>query len=152
KHIAAVYYLLGEEFDRDPFLIFKLRGMSKEKLLELLIGSTREQDLAAPEDSEDDSSAVDQGKSARGKRKKKRVAAKVKVPPLPVDAQQFWKTPLLMTHDFAGSVHIPTSDAALPKSLGNLPFWRSTQPFAATLDQIYRRASESAVNILSIEE
>src|SRR5262249_52716413 len=25
KHIAAVYYLLGEEFDRDPFLIFKLR-------------------------------------------------------------------------------------------------------------------------------
>ena len=29
KHIAAVYYLLGEEFDRDPFLIFKLRGMSR---------------------------------------------------------------------------------------------------------------------------
>ena len=26
KHIAAVYYLIGEEFDRDPFLIFKLRG------------------------------------------------------------------------------------------------------------------------------
>ena len=25
KHIAAVYYLLGEEFDRDPFLIFKLQ-------------------------------------------------------------------------------------------------------------------------------
>jgi len=24
KHIAAVYYLLGEEFDRDPFLIFRL--------------------------------------------------------------------------------------------------------------------------------
>ena len=28
KHIAAVYYLLGEEFDRDPFLIFKMRGMT----------------------------------------------------------------------------------------------------------------------------
>lgn len=27
KHIAAVYYLLGEEFDRDPFLIFRLRGI-----------------------------------------------------------------------------------------------------------------------------
>jgi hypothetical protein len=24
KHIAAVYYLLGEEFDRDPFLLFRL--------------------------------------------------------------------------------------------------------------------------------
>src|SRR6266480_3513331 len=36
KHIAAVYYLLGEEFDRDPFLIFKLRGMTREDLLGLL--------------------------------------------------------------------------------------------------------------------
>ncbi|MDP2948270.1 MAG: SWIM zinc finger family protein, partial [Chloroflexota bacterium] len=26
KHVAAVYYLLAEEFDRDPFLIFRLRG------------------------------------------------------------------------------------------------------------------------------
>lgn len=30
KHTAAVYYLLGEEFDRDPFLIFKLRGMERD--------------------------------------------------------------------------------------------------------------------------
>jgi uncharacterized Zn finger protein len=31
-----VYYLLGEEFDRDPFLIFKLRGTSREAFLESL--------------------------------------------------------------------------------------------------------------------
>jgi uncharacterized Zn finger protein len=36
KHIAAVYYLLAEQFDDDPFLIFKLRGKSKEKLIEEL--------------------------------------------------------------------------------------------------------------------
>ena len=36
KHIAAVFYLLGEEFDRDPFLIFKMRGMSREEFLGLL--------------------------------------------------------------------------------------------------------------------
>ena len=36
KHIAAVYYLLGEEFDRNPFLIFKLRGMEREELVALL--------------------------------------------------------------------------------------------------------------------
>ncbi len=34
KHVAAVYYLLGEEFDRDPFLIFKLRGTDREGFLE----------------------------------------------------------------------------------------------------------------------
>jgi uncharacterized Zn finger protein len=34
KHIAAVYYLLGEEFDRDPFLIFRLRGIDLDTLIE----------------------------------------------------------------------------------------------------------------------
>jgi len=34
KHIAAVYYLLTEQFDADPFLIFKLRGKTKEELIE----------------------------------------------------------------------------------------------------------------------
>ena len=34
KHIAAVYYLLAERFDDDPFLIFKLRGLDKEGLME----------------------------------------------------------------------------------------------------------------------
>src|SRR5512134_2681079 len=38
KHIAAVYYLMGEEFDRDPFLIFKLRGVDRERLTALLGG------------------------------------------------------------------------------------------------------------------
>ncbi|WP_324718068.1 SWIM zinc finger family protein [Carboxydochorda subterranea] len=36
KHVAAVYYLLAEEFDRDPFLLFTLRGRTKEQLLEAL--------------------------------------------------------------------------------------------------------------------
>ena len=33
KHVAAVYLLLGEEFDRDPFQIFRMRGMNREELL-----------------------------------------------------------------------------------------------------------------------
>jgi uncharacterized Zn finger protein len=33
KHVAAVYYLLGEEFDRDPFLLFTLRGVAREELV-----------------------------------------------------------------------------------------------------------------------
>src|SRR5215210_1878935 len=33
KHIAAAYYLLGEEFDRDPFLIFTLRGLGRDALM-----------------------------------------------------------------------------------------------------------------------
>src|SRR3954449_1858510 len=36
KHVAAVYYLLGEEFDRDPFLLFRLRGLSRDELVRQL--------------------------------------------------------------------------------------------------------------------
>ncbi len=36
KHIAAVYYILAERFDADPFLIFAMRGKEKEELLEEL--------------------------------------------------------------------------------------------------------------------
>ena len=47
KHIAAVYYLLGEEFDRDPFLIFRMRGMTREAFLGLLGSSGISADAAA---------------------------------------------------------------------------------------------------------
>src|SRR5690348_4149148 len=33
KHIAAVYYLLAEEFDRNPFLLFELRGLERDEFL-----------------------------------------------------------------------------------------------------------------------
>lgn len=36
KHIAAVYYILAEQFDEDPFLIFKLRGRTKEQIIDTL--------------------------------------------------------------------------------------------------------------------
>ncbi len=36
KHIAAVYFIIAERFDEEPFLIFRLRGMEKEEVLSLL--------------------------------------------------------------------------------------------------------------------
>lgn len=33
KHVAAVYYILAERFDEDPFLIFAWRGRTKEELI-----------------------------------------------------------------------------------------------------------------------
>lgn len=36
KHVAAVYYILAEQFDEDPFLLFTWRGRSKEELIEKL--------------------------------------------------------------------------------------------------------------------
>ncbi|MDJ0575256.1 MAG: SWIM zinc finger family protein [Xenococcaceae cyanobacterium MO_234.B1] len=36
KHIAAVYYQLGDRFSEDPFVIFQLRGRTREQILEML--------------------------------------------------------------------------------------------------------------------
>ncbi|MBI4726276.1 SWIM zinc finger family protein [candidate division TA06 bacterium] len=36
KHLAAVYYVLGEMFDRDPFVLFALRGRDKGRIIEEL--------------------------------------------------------------------------------------------------------------------
>jgi uncharacterized Zn finger protein len=36
KHVAAVYYILAERFDEDPFLLFKLRGRAREEIIEAL--------------------------------------------------------------------------------------------------------------------
>ncbi len=36
KHIAAVYYILAERFDDDPFLIFRLRGRTKDEIISAL--------------------------------------------------------------------------------------------------------------------
>jgi len=36
KHVAAVHYVLGEALDRDPFLLFELRGCTKNEVLQAL--------------------------------------------------------------------------------------------------------------------
>jgi uncharacterized Zn finger protein len=41
KHIGAVYYLLGDRFGEDPFVLFQLRGRSKAQILEELRGRRR---------------------------------------------------------------------------------------------------------------
>jgi uncharacterized Zn finger protein len=36
KHVAAVYYLLGDRFSEDPFVLFQLRGRTKDQILDAL--------------------------------------------------------------------------------------------------------------------
>jgi len=36
KHIGAVYYLLGDRFSEDPFVLFQLRGRTKDQIIEAL--------------------------------------------------------------------------------------------------------------------
>lgn len=71
KHIAAVFYLMTEAFDADPFLLFKLRGMEREAFLELLQKAGTGQDQSAEEP-----------------------GPELEPEPLPFDMEAFWgKTP-----------------------------------------------------------
>jgi uncharacterized Zn finger protein len=119
KHIAAVYYLLGEEFDRDPFLLFKLRGMGREELLEKL--------------NQSGTTAIDPPQPA-----------KAPAEPLPSGASEFWSAAELPPELF-GEVQLPTVSAAWPKRLGNFPFWRGGERFLDALEPLYRQAAEQGV-------
>jgi uncharacterized Zn finger protein len=127
KHIAAVYYLLGEEFDRDPFLLFRLRGQDREGLVRQLgraehhpVESPNEVAPAAPDEAE----------------------------PLPADPAQFWAVARLPA-DFYGPVQLPPVAAAWPKRLGGFPFWRGEQPFLETLEPTYRPAAQRGLDAVA---
>jgi uncharacterized Zn finger protein len=47
KHIAGVYYLLARDLDRDPFVLFELRGLSRKALHAELVKSPLGNVLAA---------------------------------------------------------------------------------------------------------
>ena len=48
KHIAAVHYVLGERFEADPFVLFRLRGMPRETLLHEIRARRHVPEGAAP--------------------------------------------------------------------------------------------------------
>ncbi len=124
KHIAAVYYLLGEEFDRDPFLIFKLRGVTREEFTKML-GATG---------------------AAKAKVEAEEPAPALPPEPLQADAASFWiggKLP----DDFFGEVRLPPVSAALPKRLGAFPFWRSDERFLDAIEPIYENASPRGLDV-----
>jgi uncharacterized Zn finger protein len=125
KHIAAVYYLLGEEFDRDPFLIFKLRGRTREEL----VGG-----LEAPAVPE----TVTPGRVPRSES-------------LPTDPAAFWQGAAL-ADELRGVVEIPRVHAALAKRLGNFPFWRGNADLRDALERVYATASTTGLKAMLEEE
>ncbi len=126
KHIAAVYYLIGEEFNRDPFLIFKLRGLGREEWVKLL--------------------------SAAGGKTEKigdplwQAEAEETLSPEPLAIDGFWESRPL-AEDLLGEVRVPLMSAALPKRLGNFPFWRGEVHFLEALEPFYNEASTRGLEI-----
>ncbi|MFZ2497438.1 SWIM zinc finger family protein [Methanosarcina sp.] len=146
KHIAAVYYLIGEEFDRDPFLIFKLRGMDMDDFMSILgkssgletVGQVAEAGilLGMPEDEKENEKEVEE--------------APFSPEPLPLDPEAFWGISQEVSGGERGltlKANIPKVPAALPKRLGKFPFWRGEEDLLEVLEEIYRKASPAGMMI-----
>ena len=154
KHVAAVYYLLGEEFDRDPFLIFQLRGMERQELLAALGPAAIPKPPAPPPPPEWNG----EGELADGE-EGEWLDAPPPIPelqpppereipdePLPADAELFWSG-AVPTRDEQIEVRIPRTPGAVAARLGGFPFWRGVSNCEAEMARIYRNASIAGLDV-----
>ena len=134
KHVAAVYLLLGEEFDRDPFLIFKLRGADRDELL----------GLAGRDTGTDRPASNDVDRLIPGGRD----SAQLSSEPLPAHPGDFWgQEDSEADYDAPEPASVPAVAAALPKRLGRFPFWRGEHDFIAFLEQVYSQATPAGRDV-----
>lgn len=128
KHIAAVYYLLAERFDEDPFLIFKLRGRTKEQIIETL-RQKRVETLPA----ESTAPSVDEGESTAAENSLS----------LEEHLDTFWQAGEALA-TFTVNPTAPKIDKAILKRLGDAPFVVGGRNIAALLAKAYDVADAAA--------
>lgn len=127
KHIAAVYYVVAEAFDRNPFLIFHLRGLKKDELLEAL---RKESGIPAARIQTEDKEAVE----------------KEELQLLTSSPDLFWKPKKKIDYYF--SLKEPPLNASLLHRLGVPQFWMgSANDFYRIMENVYKAATESALKI-----
>lgn len=118
KHVAAVYYVLADAFDKDPFMVFHLRGRSREALIAMLRQQRAAEALAMPMMVE----ALDAGS---------------------LEPFRFWQA----GEELEG-VHVKIAPPQLPggtaKRLGRPPFWRSPADPITRLGEVYEAIASRA--------
>jgi uncharacterized Zn finger protein len=119
KHIAAVHYVLAEQLDQDPFLLFRLRGRDREKILKAL-------------------------RARRAAEASGRSGVHEKSPSLRNSIDRFWQAgDGLKT--FSVSVGPPPVSASLLKRLGVPPFWKAHPEIRGALGRLYAKVTERAM-------
>lgn len=146
KHIAAVYYLLGEEFDRDPFLIFKLRGVDMDDFMSILGKSSGPENRSLVAEARIFLEGPDNETGAEIEAEKAHFSPE----PLPLDLESFWGRPPENPEEEKSpsfEAHIPSVPAVLPKRLGKFPFWRGEEDLLEVLEEIYKKASPAGTMV-----
>ena len=128
KHIAAVYYLLGERFDEDPFLLFELRGRTKDEVATAL----RERRAYGME-------AVDEALYVPD------AVEAVETPTLEECVEDYWAMGA-QAEEVALSIAYSKVDMALLKRLG-MPNYVNEQSFRAQMERVYDGVADRALEV-----
>jgi uncharacterized Zn finger protein len=140
KHIAGVYYRLAQDLDRDPFLLFELRGLSREELHAELSKSPLGQALAAEIVAESD---LPLEPSESLYRRSQRV-------PLNEDMslKEFWQGSKRLPQTME-EVNPATVSAIVVKKQGDFPpFWHKDASFIAVMEEVYERVKTKNKDLL----
>lgn len=131
KHIAGVYYLVASQLDRNPFLLFELRGLSQEELQSELVKSPLGQVLSA----ELTTKEISLESAASYYTKLEHIPAIDEK----MHSREFWLgTKRLPSHiEVAEPAIIP---AILVKKQGDYPaFWQKDTSFISVMEEFYQR-------------
>ena len=134
KHIGAVYYDLADRFSEDPFVLFQLRGRTKEQILAAL-RQLRGKGVKNRRD------GVSGGKGKRGEKGK----AKKQVTKTPLTLAGFWDYNEPLESALVAIAPSPESKSIL-ELLGNLPLpTPEAEMVRQYLEMAYREASQQAI-------
>jgi uncharacterized Zn finger protein len=129
KHVAAVYYLLGEQFEADPFLIFQLRGRSKEEIMAMLRARRSATEAATVETSAAEPAPQEQALA------------------LEECLSCFWEG-LSELDGLPAAIEAPAVDGAPVKRLGAPGFWQNQRvDLVVTLTQAYQAVTRASVDV-----
>ena len=138
KHIAGVYYLVAAELDRDPFLLFELRGISRAKLQQELAKSPLGKALASTLDESELPIASTDSYYTKPK-KIALVSAASPLENLPTTPKDFWQGAQRLPQTVADA-EIATIPAVVVKKGGDYPtFWTQDNSFLEVMTELYER-------------
>lgn len=125
KHAAAVCYLVAEELDRDPFLLFELRGLRRDVLRSML---AERRPGASPDAGTPSSRGVVAEAAWQGH------ALDEPIAPLPSDLARHLATPARPTWPVPWDVVVPGGDAVDPRRIDDVAADASERAWAMLAD------------------
>lgn len=137
KHVAAVFYLIAEELDRDGMLLLRLRGIERQQLATLLPRPVARQVRATQSTDIGDLSI---------RRPGSRLGDGNARYPLPSAPDDFWSAAEPDSWD-PGEMAPPPATAPLVQRLGAFPLWRGSEPFEPAMQVAYSAASAAAIEL-----